>query len=168
MTSCKATLMTKKDNAVLGLPIGLLVILFISTAIIILFCLSLQNLSKDSQIHQIEQQIETILIESSTMFEYANEGAIVTLHVEFPPSMSYLVFGQLPRNGTTEPIDRTFDENTSNNYFYVMDDGTMRTFHSHVRFSDINMTQIVVFYPGAYDITLALQQKEGKSYVTMS
>jgi hypothetical protein len=101
------------------------------------------------------------------MFEYADNESFRSLSVEFPPSIRFIVFGQVPRNGTNEPTNLTLDENTSNNYYYVMDDGTVRTFHSNARFSNCNMTQMVLFHSGTYDITLELCQKEGKTYLTM-
>jgi hypothetical protein len=101
------------------------------------------------------------------MFEYADNGSIVTVHVEFPTSMRFIVFGHLPSNNTSEPANLTLDEKTSNNYYFVMNDGTLRIFHSNARFSNHNMTQIAVFYSGAYDITMELCQKKGKSYVAM-
>lgn len=158
----------KKEYGVVSLPSGLLVTLIIAAAIIFLFSLSLRDLLADSSRQQIEQQIHTIITEANTMFEYANEGTCVTLHVMFPSSMRFIVFGHLPKNGTIEPTNRTFDEHTSNNYYYVMTDGTMRTFHSNARFSNHNMTQNARFYAGTYDITLELRQVGGKTYVTMS
>lgn len=161
-------LLLKKDYAVLGQPIGLLVALIIATIIIALFSASIHHLMSDMQVHDIERQIDTILLEATTMFEYADEGSLVTIQVTFPVSMRFIVFGDYPRNGTIEPGNRILDENTTNNYYYVMDDGSIHTFHSNARFSNYNMTQITVFYPGTYTIILELCQKEGKTYVTMS
>ena len=164
----KYCVLLKKDYAVLGQPIGLLVALIIATIIITLFSVSIHHLTSEMQVHDIERQIDTILLEATTMFEYADEGSLATIQVTFPISMRFIVFGDHPRNGTTEPYHRTLDENTTNNYYYVMDDGSVRTFHSNARFSNCNMTQIAVFYPGTYTIILELCQKEGKTYVTMS
>lgn len=99
------------------------------------------------------------------MFEYADEGTLVTVHVEFPDSMKYVVFGGMPKNGNDEPVNLFLDENTSNNYYFVMNDGTISTFHSIVRFSSYNETTITLFHPGIYDLTLELQYVGGKSYV---
>jgi hypothetical protein len=115
----------------------------------------------------VECEIDKILIEAANMFEYADNGSIVTIPVEFPSSMQFIVFGYLSRNDTNEPTNLTLDEKTSNNYLYVMNDGTLRTFHSNARFSNHNMTQIAIFHSGKYDITLELCQLEGKTYVTM-
>jgi hypothetical protein len=99
------------------------------------------------------------------MFEYADEGALVTVHVEFPTSMRFLVFGGLPTNGTTEPTNLTLNETTSNNYYYVMCDGTLHTFHTNARFSSSNLTQMAVFHSGTYDLTLELYHDGDKTYV---
>jgi hypothetical protein len=155
------------ENAVLGQPVYLLVIIIVTAAIIMLFSLSLQNIIIDSQIHQIEHEIDTILTEATNMFEYADEGSIATVHVEFPSALRFIVFGGLPTNGTIEPTNLTLDENTNNNYYYVLNDGTLRSFHSNARFSDKNLTQIAVFHTGIYDLTLELWYQDGKTYVTI-
>jgi hypothetical protein len=167
MTFRRANLLSGKENAVLGQPVGLLVILVIATVIITLFSLSVQNLLKDSQLRQVEHEIDTILVEATNMFEYADEGSMITIHVEFPTSMRFIVFGSLPRDGTIEPTNLTFDENTSNNYYFVMDDGVLRIFHSNARFSNHNLTQMALFHSGTYDITMKLCHNEGKTYVAM-
>jgi hypothetical protein len=154
-------------DAVIGQPISLLVILLVAGVITTLLCLSIPNLMKESQIQKVESEIDRILTEATNMFEYADNESFRSLSVEFPPSIRFIVFGQVPRNGTNEPTNLTLDENTSNNYYYVMDDGTVRTFHSNARFSNCNMTQMVLFHSGTYDITLELCQKEGKTYLTM-
>jgi hypothetical protein len=138
----KEKMLSGNKTAVIGQPIGLLVIL-------------------------MEREINTILTDASNMYEYATEGSTNTLHVEFPVSLRFIVFGALPRNGILEPTDFSLDENTSNNYYFVMNDGTLKIFHSNARFSSRNLTQIALFHSGTYDITLELCSKEGKSYVTM-
>lgn len=160
-------LLSADRYSVVGQPIGLLVILIVASVIIASLCLSIPNLIKESQIQNVECEVDRILIEATNMFEYADNGSIVTIPVEFPTSMQFVVFGYLPRNGTNEPVNLTLEEKTSNNYYYVMNDGTLRTFHSNARFSNYNMTQIAIFHSGNYDITLELCQMGGKTYVTM-
>ena len=157
----------KKEYAVLSQPATLFITLVITTAILILFGLVTQNLSRDSELQHLEEQIHTILLEAANMFEYGTNGTVVNISVEFPQSLQYLVFGFLPQNKHIYPGGLPFDENTSNNCFYILDDGTMRTFHSHVRFSNRNMTHCVVFFAGRYEISLQLYQKEGKPYVAL-
>jgi hypothetical protein len=155
-------------DAVVGQPVYLLIVVMISAICLMFIGISLQPLLKDGQVHQVESQIDVILTESSHMFEYADEGSMVHLQVDFPTSLRFIVFGSLPRNGTTEPSNRTLDENTSNNYYFVMDDGTLRMFHSNARFSNQNNTEIVVLHPGRYTLTMEMVHHEGKTYVTMS
>jgi hypothetical protein len=157
----------RNEYAVLSHPIDLMVILIISTVIITFFCFSIQNLIENTHLHQVEHEVSMILTEATNMYEYATEGSMVTLQVNFPVSMHFIVFGALPMNGTNEPINRTLDETTNNNYYFAMDDGTVRTFHCSARFSGENLTQIAVFYPGSYDITMKLCNNGGKTYVTM-
>jgi hypothetical protein len=168
MNLSKQSILYKRESAVIGQPAGLLVTLMIAAVIIILLIISIHHLQTEAELHHIEQQMQTILMQASTMFEYANEESQINLQVTFPQSMRFIVFGDFPRNGIIEPIQRTLDENTSNNCYYVTNDGTIRTFHSNTRFSNHNMTQISVFYAGSYTITLKLSRHGGKTYVTMS
>jgi len=153
--------------AVLGLPFYLLIAIIITGAILSVFALGLQNIITDSTIHQVEQEINKITTEATNMYEYANEGTNITVHVEFPSSLRCIVFGALPKNGTAEPSLITFDENTSNNYYFVLKDGTVRSYHSNARFSTPDFTHSVILHPGVYTLTLQLCFYEGKSYVTI-
>jgi hypothetical protein len=167
MTFGKAYPLSSGNHAVIGQPVYLVVVLIITATTITIAGLSLSTIMRDGRIHEVECQIEPILTESSLMFEYADEGSIVHMRVEFPTSLRFIVFGSLPRNGTKEPTNHTLDENNSNNYYFVMNDGTLRTFHSNARFSDRNTTQIVVLHPGRYNLTMELMKNEGKTYVTL-
>jgi len=152
-------------DAIMGLPIYLIVAIITATAVIAMLVFSMHNITIESQTYQVECELQRIISEAENMFEYADEGTLVTAHVEFPDSMKFVVFGDMPENRNAEPVDLTIDENTSNNYYFVMNDGTLSTFHSIVRFSSYNETTIALFHPGIYDLTLELQHVGGKSYV---
>ena len=153
------------DDAVLGLPIYLMVAIISAAAVIAMLVLSMHHITAESQTYQVEYEIQRIISEAENMFEYADEGTLVTVHVEFPDSMSFVVFGDLPENGNAEPGDLTLDENTSNNYYFVMNDGTLSTYHSIARFSSDDETTIALFHSGIYDLTLELYYTGGKTYV---
>jgi sensor histidine kinase regulating citrate/malate metabolism len=157
----------RDTHAVLGQPIRLFVVIIIVAAIVGMCTISFQQLILNTQIHQVEYEISRVMTEASNMFEYADEGTSITLHIELPPSLHYIVFGSLPTNSTTEPLVLALNENTSNNYYFVMNDGTIRLYHSNSRFSNQNFTQIVLLYSGVYNITLELCSHEGKTYVTI-
>lgn len=153
------------DDAVLGLPIYLMVAIISAAAVIAMLALSMHHITTESQTYQVEYEIQRIISEAENMFEYADEGTLVTVHVEFPDSMSFVVFGDLPENGGAEPDDLTLEENTSNNYYFVMNDGTLLTYHSIARFSSDDETTIALFHSGVYDLTLELYYTGGKTYV---
>ena len=152
-------------DAILGLPVYLIVAIITATAVIAMLVLSMHHITTETQTHQVEYEIQRITSEAENMFEYADEGTLVTVHVEFPNSMKFAVFGDLPKNGNSEPVNLTLDENTSNNYYFVMNDGTRMTFHSNARFCGNDETTIALFHPGIYDLTLELQFVGGKTYV---
>jgi len=153
-------------KAVLGLPSYIMVALVVSAAVIAVFSLSIYNIWLDSQFHQVEYEVDKIVSEAEDMFEYADEGTMVTVHVEFPDSMRYIIFGGLPCNSSSIPVGFNLDENTSNNYCFVMDDGRSSVSHSNARFSGNRTDEIAVFYPGVYDLKLELVKGlNGRSYV---
>ncbi len=154
-------------NAVAGEPITLLVIFLTAGIILTLFFLSIPNLIKESHRQQVETEIDKIMVEAATMYEYAENGTNKTIPIKFPSSLRFIVFGAVPTQGSDEPTNLSLDDHTSNNYFYVLKDGSIHRFHSNARFSNHNMTQVMVFHPGCFTITLQLCQKEGTTYVTM-
>ena len=153
------------ERAIIGLPIYLLVALIVTTTILAIFTLSIMNTTQESQIYQLNHEIDKIITQATNMFEYADSGSTVTIPVVFPSSMRYLVFGDLPRNGIDIPDNLTLYENTSNNYYFVMNDGSVFTYHSNARFSGKNETTFAIFHPGTYNIVLELTQYRGKTYV---
>jgi hypothetical protein len=163
----QACILYRDTHAVLGQPIRLFVVIIIVAAIIGMCNISSFQLVQNTQVHQVEHEINRITTEASNMFEYADEGTLITLHIKLPTSLNYLVFGALPMNGTTEPLVIALNESTSNNYYFVMGDGTIRTYHTNCRFSNQNFTQIVLLHPGVYDLTLELCSYGDKPYVAM-
>jgi type II secretory pathway pseudopilin PulG len=163
----RASVFLADKYAVLGQPIYLLIVIIIVATIIGIFAVSLQQVMNDTQINRIEQELNRITTEATTMFEYADEGTSIVLHIEFPSSLRYLVFGSLPINTTTEPSVLTLNDTTSNNYYFVMNDGTVRSYHSNARFSNKKFTEIIVLHAGVYDLTLEVCSHEGKTYVTI-
>ena len=159
--------MLHDDKAVMGLPIYILVAITTATIVIAVLSIALYNIWSDSQFHQVEHEIDKITSDAENMFEYADEGTMITVHVEFPSYMRFIVFGSLPKNdGSSEPENITLDENTSNNYYFVMGDGRIKTAHSNARFSGKNTDEMAVFNAGTYDLKLELiKEVDGKTYV---
>jgi hypothetical protein len=159
--------MLHDDKAVMGLPIYLLVAIIAATIVIAVLSIALYSIWSDSQFHQVEHEINKITSDAENMFEYADEGTSITIHVEFPSYMRFIVFGSLPRyDGISEPANITLDENTSNNYYFVMGDGQIKTAHSNARFSGKNTEEMAIFHAGTYDLKLELiKEVDGKTYV---
>jgi hypothetical protein len=158
---------SRDNTAVLGQPLYLLIVILVSAIIIGVLVLSVEQLMNASTIHQIEHEIDRVVTEATNMFEYADEGTRVTLQVQFPCSLRFVVFGGLPTNGIFEPDLRMLNESTSNNYYFVMEDGSIHTYHSNVRFSNQNFTQIILLHSGVYTLTLEVGSYEEKTYVAM-
>ena len=155
-------------EAVLGLPISLIVALIVTSIVLGGFALSIFHVMHDSQTLQIEAELQKIRTKAQNMYEYADEGSRTIVPVSFPGSMHFLVFGGLPKNTTDFPYNLSLDEQTSNNYYYVMNDGFVAVYHSNVRFSGNTTNTIAVFRPGTHYLSLELVTMEGKTYVTIS
>ncbi|MCK4348540.1 MAG: hypothetical protein KAW47_07975 [Thermoplasmatales archaeon] len=157
--------MLHNRSAVMSLPIYIAVVVIVAAAVIAVLSISIYGILADSQLYQVEHEMDKIASEAENMFEYADWGTMVTVHIEFPASMKFVVFGGLPANGSFKPDNLTLDEKTSNNYYLVMVDGTIQTYHSNVRFSSENHNEIAIFTNGIYDLTLELEKIDGKTYV---
>jgi len=157
--------MLYNDNAVVGIHIYLMVVLVTAGVITGVLTLSILNLIDESEKEKVKTEIEKIVTEAENMFEYADEGTLITVHVEFPGSMSFVVFGSMPINGTSIANTFIFNENMSNNYYFVMNDGTLSSFSSNARFSGKTIDNIAVFKPGSYNLNLELVKTKGKTYV---
>jgi len=153
------------NKAVLGMPVYLLVALVVAGVIIGLFAIAIFNSIKSSQTDQIKSEIEKIITEAENMFEYADEGTLITVSVDFSNSLSFVVFGSMPQNGAQRPADFTLDEDMSNNYYFVTDDGIISSYSSNARFSSEDISKIAFFGPGSYDLSLELVNVGGISYV---
>jgi hypothetical protein len=159
--------MIHDDKAVMGLPTYILVSITAATIVIAILLIALYGILSDSQFHQVEHELDKIISDAGNMFEYADEGTMITVHVEFPSYMRFIVFGSLPKNGgISEPDNITLDETTSNNYYFVMNDGRIITAHSNARFSGKNTSEMAVFHAGTYDLKLELvKEVDGRTYV---
>ncbi len=158
--------MKNDEKAVMGLPTYLLVAIITSAVIIAIFSMSIYNISKDIQYQNVKNEMDKILSEAENMFEYADSGTMVTLNIDFPQDMKFMVFGGLPENNGLPPTILTLNENTSNDYYFVMNDGRTTTGHTHVRFSGEQTNKISILYPGTYDLKLELvKENNGKTYV---
>ncbi len=158
--------MKNDEKAVMGLPTYLLVAIITSAAIIAIFSMSIYNISKDTQYQNITNEVDKILSEAENMFEYADSGTMVTLTVNLPQNMKFMVFGGLPENNGLAPSTLTLNEVTSNDYYFVMDNGRSTTGHTNVRFSGEQTNEISILYPGTYDLKLELvKENNGKTYV---
>ena len=153
------------NRAVIGMPVYLLVVIVVAGIIIGLFALSIYNSIKNTQTEQIKSEIEKIISEAENMFEYADEGTLITVSVDFSEALNFVIFGSMPQNGALKPTDFTLDENMSNNYYFVTDDGTISSYSSNARFSSKDTDEIAFFGPGDYDLNLELVNDGGITYV---
>ena len=149
------------DWAMLGFPVYLLVAIIISSIVLVGFAFSILQMHNDAQVGIVQTQMEKITSDAENMFEYADAGTMVTVSVDFPGSMRFVVFGSLPRNGASQPSDLSLDEDMSNSYYFVMKDGTVKTFSSNARFSGESTDEIALLFPGSYNLCVELVEDTG-------
>ena len=156
----------KNDCGMVGFPVYLLVAVIIGSIVFAVFIFSILQMHNDAQVGIVQTELEKITSEAENMFEYADAGTQVTVSVDFPDSMRFVVFGSLPRNGGSQPSDLSLNEDMSNSYYFVMKDGTVQTFSSNARFSGESTDEIALLFPGSYTIRVELvEDTEGVSFV---
>lgn len=153
------------ENAVIGQPIYLLIAAVVSVVIIAIFLITLYTTTIESQRYTVEHEIDKILSQAMTMYNYADEGTFITIHVDFPSTMRFIVFGGLPQNGTEQPTNLSLNTSMTNNYYYVMVDGTIHAGHTTVCFSAQNTSQLALFRSGSYYLNLELVREGEMTYV---
>jgi len=155
----------KNKYAVIGFPVFLVVAIIIGAIIFSIFTIAIINIHKESQKNLVRTELEKITSEAENMFEYANNGSLVTINIDLPSSLKFVVFGSNPKNGLSKPVDLTLDDDVSNCYYFVMDDGTIKTYKSNARFCGKSFDEIKILYPGSYNLKLELLQHGGKTFV---
>jgi hypothetical protein len=153
------------DRAVIGMPVYLLVAITTSSIIIAVFSSSIMHIIHSTESDSVKKEIEKIVSEAENMFEYADSGTLLTINVNLPSSLNKLVFGSIPQKNIFDEENIIFDENTSNNYFFVMNDATLNIYSSNARFTGKNIGEAVVLKPGCYNLAIELVKNEGKTYV---
>ena len=153
------------DKAVVGMPVYLLVAITTSSIIIAVFSLSIVHIIQNAELDSVKKEVEKIVSEAENMFEYADSGTLLTINLNLPSSLNKLVFGSLPQKNVFDEKDIIFDENTSNNYFFLMDDETLNVYSSNARFTGKNTGEVVILKSGCYNIALELIKIKGKTYV---
>jgi len=155
----------KNELGMMGTPMYLTVAAITASAIFVIFAHSINNLAEESQTDIAKKQIEKIISEVENMFEYADSGSKITVDVNFPKSMSFAVFGAMPENTVSEPLNIVFNENMSNNYYFVMQNREICTYSSNARFCGESIDKIAVLHHGEYSVCLELVSTGGKTYV---
>lgn len=157
----------KNLHAVIGYPVFLIVAIIVSSIVICFFIYSIFNMIQDSQTAIVRRELEKIVSEAENMFQYAESGTIVTVHINIPDSLRFIVFGSMPLSEALEPSDLELNENLSNNYYFIMRDGTIVSESSNARFCGLDIDKIAILKHGSYDVKLELIKVGDKSYVSI-
>lgn len=154
-------------HALLGYPMYLGVALLVTSAVLGVFVQSTMIMTQEADDHLVLQELQRLVVEAENMYEYADQGSRVTLHLHLPSSFYFAVFGDNPRSDWSYPasLDRSHSM-TSNQWYYVMNSGQSSVFHSSVRFCGTTDETIAILGPGELTVVLELKHhEEGISYV---
>jgi len=155
--------------AVMGYPVYLTVAIIVTAAVLAVFVQSAVFISESTDDHMIAQELHKIVTEAQNMYEYADEGTLVTVQLKLPDSLHFAVFGDMPKPGYGLPSDLIRShENLSNHYYYVLNNGEMSMFHIPARFCGEDVNDIVLLRPGTLDLVLELKKYGERSYVQIT
>ncbi|RLF41621.1 MAG: hypothetical protein DRN12_02685 [Thermoplasmata archaeon] len=151
------------NSALIGYPIFLTIALISATITITFLYINIENLHRNLDIREVEEQLSLIVSKAETMDIYDSNNTIQTLNINLPDTLYIAVLGGIPSD-TGEPI---ISNETCNQYYYIMKDGTIKIYHSKVSFTFGESNKDVILTPGRHTITLKLYEKNGRSYVTV-
>jgi hypothetical protein len=151
------------NDAVIGLPVYLTVMAVILSVGVFLLSSALNAMDREGERQLCEQGIDRVVNEASHLYAYADNGVMATVTIDIPNSVRVLVFGGLPSNGS----QILHDSGTSENYYYVLDDGSLWTSHIQARLCGQNISCPAVFTPGQYQLSLMVLSTAEGPYVAI-
>ncbi|HEX7576071.1 MAG TPA: hypothetical protein VF360_06785 [Candidatus Methanoperedens sp.] len=92
-------------------------------------------------------------------------GSLENIHLKIPDNTAFVVFGKMPSSDGAPP--ETANHYTDNVFYYVLNDGKIKTRSSITRFcgNDTGLNKPFVLYPGDYELTMELVKNKNGTYV---
>jgi len=154
---------TGKDSAVFDLPMFLVVVVIVSLIGLSVLFGSLWILDHSSSQQTIDYELNSIIETCEQMIELSSQGSLLTKEIEFPSSVSYVVFGGIPISAGCEEI--VWDVNSSNAYGYVLDNGDVFISYATCSFCGNTFGDAAIFPQGKHTVYLESISVDGESYV---
>lgn len=163
------------DNAAEGLPMRLVVTVVLLSVIIGLTSKAASLFINDEKEKKLQGELDIINKRASQMYIQGGardinkpddlSGSFENIHLKIPDNTAFVVFGGMPSSDGAPP--ETANQHTDNVFYYVLNDGSIKTRSSVARFSGngTGLNEPFVLYPGDYDLTMELVKNKNGTYV---
>ena len=164
-----------EDTAAEGLPMRLVVTVILLSVMIGVTSKAASLFINDEKEKKLQGELDIINARASQMYIQGGarnisnpddfSGSLENIHLKIPDNVAFVVFGAMPSSYGTPP--ETANQHTDNFFYYVLNDGTIKTTSSIARFcaNDTGLNEPLVLYPGYYDLTMELVKNKNGTYV---
>lgn len=169
---------SNKKHALIEISFNLVIIVVILTLVIALLLNGLLYSINESELNQINKQIDTIISEGEHMSSLASSGSNKTINVYFPQKLKWAVFGKkinnevsINNNELIYPnlsISNKKEQNEGLYYCYLLKDGTFDLGQTDIQFRSNNISEAAILFSGNYQVIMQLKQtQKGNCYVQL-
>jgi hypothetical protein len=164
-----------EDTAAEGLPMRLVVTVVLLSVIIGLTSKAASLFLNDEKEKKLQGELDIINKRASQMYIQGGardinisddfSGSFENIHLKIPDNTAFVVFGGMPSSDGFPP--ETANQHTDNVFYYVLNDGRIKTGSSISRFcaNGTGLNKPFVLYPGDYDLTMELVKNQNGTYV---
>lgn len=161
------------DHAAEGLPMRLVVTVFLLSVIIGLSAKAVTLFINDANEKKLMGELDKIEKHANVMYNQGGakniddpddfSGTVEYIHVEIPDVIDFVAFGGMPSYNNNSPDAGNL--HADNVYYYVLKDGRVQTRSSMARFFSYSGEKPLVLYPGEYDLKMELIKNKNGTYV---
>lgn len=164
-----------EDTAAEGLPMRLVVTVILLSVILGLTSKAAYVFINDEKEKKLQGELDIINTHASQMYIQGGArninnpddfpGSLENIHLKIPDNAAFVVFGAMPSSDGAPP--ETANQYTDNVFYYVLNDGKVKTRSSIARFcaNGTGSDKPFVLYPGDYDLTMELVKTKNGTYV---
>jgi hypothetical protein len=165
----------RENTAAEGLPMRLVVTVVLLSVIIGLMSKAASLFINDEKEKKLQGELDLINKRASQMYIQGGardinrlddlSGSFENIHLKIPDNAAFVVFGGMPSSDGAPP--ETANQHTDNIFYYVLNDGSIKTRSSVSRFcaNGTGLNEPFVLYPGDYDLTMELVKNKNGTYV---
>jgi len=164
-----------EDSAAEGLPMRLVVTVVLFSVIIGITSKAAAIFINDENEKKLQGELDIINKRASQMYIQGGardinkpddfSGSFENIHLKIPDNAAFVVFGGMPSSDGAP--QKTRNQHTDNVFYYVLNDGEIKTRSSVARFcaNGTGLNEPFVLYPGDYDLTMELVKNKNGTYV---